>query len=94
MSVNPDVSVVVVARNARDDVLRCLRSLEDHAETTCEAVVVDDPESGDPGEDFDDSVEPQVSWAATYASQYSFQGFDRSNSHRASRLAPRATADC
>ena len=45
-------------------------------------VVVDDPE-GDPGEDFDESesVEPQVSWAATYASQYSFQGFDRSNGH-------------
>jgi GT2 family glycosyltransferase len=42
MSVSPDVSVVVVARNARDDVLRCLRSLEDHAGTSCEAVVVDD----------------------------------------------------
>lgn len=42
----PDVSVVVVAWRARDDVLACLASLEQHAGVTYEAIVVDDA-SGD-----------------------------------------------
>ena len=42
----PEVSVVVVAWRARDDVLRCLESLERHAGLQYEAIVVDDG-SGD-----------------------------------------------
>jgi GT2 family glycosyltransferase len=46
MTEGPEVSVVVVARRARDDVLRCLRSLDDNAALPFQAVVVDDG-SGD-----------------------------------------------
>lgn len=42
----PEVSVVVVAWRAREDVLRCLASLEEHAGLPYEAIVVDDA-SGD-----------------------------------------------
>jgi GT2 family glycosyltransferase len=42
----PEVSVVVVAWRARDEVLRCLRSLEENAGVDYEAIVVDDG-SGD-----------------------------------------------
>jgi GT2 family glycosyltransferase len=42
----PDVSVVIVAWQARDYVLRCLESLERNADLSYEAVVVDDG-SGD-----------------------------------------------
>jgi GT2 family glycosyltransferase len=42
----PDVSVVLVAWRARDDVLACLESLERHAGLPYEAIVVDDG-SGD-----------------------------------------------
>jgi GT2 family glycosyltransferase len=42
----PDVSVVVVAWRARDHVLACLQSLEEHAGLPYEAIVVDDG-SGD-----------------------------------------------
>src|SRR5438552_18827822 len=42
----PELSVVVVAWRAREDVLRCLASLERHAGLPYEAVVVDDG-SGD-----------------------------------------------
>lgn len=42
----PEVSVVIVAWRAREDVLRCLASLERHAGTSYEAIVVDDG-SGD-----------------------------------------------
>ncbi|MDQ3569401.1 MAG: glycosyltransferase family 2 protein [Actinomycetota bacterium] len=38
----PDVSAVVVAWRAREDVLRCLRSLERHAAVPYETIVVDD----------------------------------------------------
>ena len=38
----PEVSVVVVAWRAREDVLRCLASLEEHAGLPYEAIVVDD----------------------------------------------------
>jgi GT2 family glycosyltransferase len=38
----PDVSVVIVAWRSRDDVLRCLASLGDHAELPYEVIVVDD----------------------------------------------------
>ena len=46
MSAQPDVSVVVVAWRSREDVLRCLESLERHAGVPYEAIVVDDG-SGD-----------------------------------------------
>ena len=39
---SPDVSVVIVAWRARDDVLRCLRSLSRQAGISHEAIVVDD----------------------------------------------------
>jgi len=42
----PEVSVVVVAWRAKDDVLACLASLEEHAGVAYEAIVVDDA-SGD-----------------------------------------------
>ena len=42
----PEVSVVVVSFDAKDDVLLCLQSLRDHAEISHEAIVVDDG-SGD-----------------------------------------------
>jgi len=42
----PDVSVVIVAWRACDDVLRCLASLHEHADLPFQAVVVDDG-SGD-----------------------------------------------
>jgi len=42
----PEVSVVVVAWRAREDVLRCLESLEENAGVPYEAIVVDDG-SGD-----------------------------------------------
>jgi GT2 family glycosyltransferase len=38
----PDVSIVVVAFNARDHVLRCLASLQRHVRLDFEAIVVDD----------------------------------------------------
>jgi len=38
----PEVSVVIVAWRAREDVLECLASLEQHAELAYEAIVVDD----------------------------------------------------
>jgi N-acetylglucosaminyl-diphospho-decaprenol L-rhamnosyltransferase len=44
--VTPDVSVVVVAWRAREEVLRCLASLAEHVTIPYEAVVVDDG-SGD-----------------------------------------------
>lgn len=46
MDERPDVSVVVVAWRARDYVLRCLASLEQHVTMPYEAIVVDDG-SGD-----------------------------------------------
>lgn len=42
----PEVSIVVVSWRARDDVLRCLASLEQHVRLPYEAIVVDDG-SGD-----------------------------------------------
>jgi len=42
----PEVSVVIVAWRARQEVLRCLSSLREHAGTSYEAIVVDDG-SGD-----------------------------------------------
>ena len=39
---NAEVSVVVVAWRAREDVLRCLQTLRDHAGLPYEAIVVDD----------------------------------------------------
>jgi N-acetylglucosaminyl-diphospho-decaprenol L-rhamnosyltransferase len=39
---DPEVSVVIVAYRARDHVLRCLRSLENNADKSYEAIVVDD----------------------------------------------------
>jgi GT2 family glycosyltransferase len=42
----PDVSIVIVAWRAREDVLRCLRSIEEHARLPHQVVVVDDG-SGD-----------------------------------------------
>jgi N-acetylglucosaminyl-diphospho-decaprenol L-rhamnosyltransferase len=41
----PDVSIVVVAYNARDLVLRCLSSVREHVELSHQAVVVDDASS-------------------------------------------------
>jgi GT2 family glycosyltransferase len=38
----PEVSVVIVSWNARDDLLRCLASLSEHVRVTYEAIVVDD----------------------------------------------------
>jgi GT2 family glycosyltransferase len=38
----PEVSVVIVTWRSRDRVLRCLRSLEEHADVPYEAIVVDD----------------------------------------------------
>jgi N-acetylglucosaminyl-diphospho-decaprenol L-rhamnosyltransferase len=46
MSSAPEVSVVVVAWRARDEVLRCMQALEENAGVDYEAVVVDDG-SGD-----------------------------------------------
>lgn len=46
MRASPDVSAVVVAWRSREDVLRCLASLERHAGLAYEAIVVDDG-SGD-----------------------------------------------
>ena len=46
MTAEPEVSVVIVAWRARDDVLRCLDSLAAHAGVHYEAIVVDDG-SGD-----------------------------------------------
>jgi len=46
VAVTPELSVVIVAWRARDDVLRCLASLERHAGLRYEAIVVDDG-SGD-----------------------------------------------
>lgn len=45
MSERPEVSIVVVAYNARDHVLRCLASLARHAEVPYQAIVVDDASS-------------------------------------------------
>jgi N-acetylglucosaminyl-diphospho-decaprenol L-rhamnosyltransferase len=42
MSRRPEVSVVVVARRARELVLQCLDSLQQHARIAYEAIVVDD----------------------------------------------------
>jgi GT2 family glycosyltransferase len=38
----PEISIVVVTWNSRDDVLRCLASLEGHVRLPYEAIVVDD----------------------------------------------------
>ena len=46
MSAAPDVSIVVVAWRARDDVLACLESAREHVTLPYEAIVVDDG-SGD-----------------------------------------------
>ena len=42
MSGRPEVSVVVVAHRARELVLQCLESLQQHARIAHEAIVVDD----------------------------------------------------
>jgi hypothetical protein len=42
---------------------------------------VADPPPEDAAYDDDEPVEPQVSWSTTYASRYSFQGFDYSDGH-------------
>ena len=44
-------------------------------------VVRDAPEPEDLDLENDEAIEPQVSWSATYASRYSFQGFDYSDGH-------------
>jgi GT2 family glycosyltransferase len=49
MTASPTVSVVIVAWKAREDVLRCLASLRDHAGVSHEVIVVDDgSEDGTP----------------------------------------------